>query len=61
MPTRAQIEKDVVDLPTSEKRALLRRLQDLLEDELKFTDEFKAKIECARRDIAQGRGQVVRP
>jgi hypothetical protein len=61
MATLAQIEKDVAQLPTAEKKALLEWLEDLLEDELEFTDEFKAKIERAKRDIAQGRGRVVKP
>ena len=26
-----------------------------------FTDEFKAKIQRAKRDIAQGRGRIVKP
>ena len=61
MATLEQIEKDVAQLPTPEKRALLEWLEDLLEDELEFTDEFKAKIERAKRDIAQGRGRIVKP
>jgi hypothetical protein len=61
MATLVQIEKQVEQLPTSEKKALLQWLEDLLEDELEFTDEFKAKIERAKRDIAQGRGRTVKP
>lgn len=60
MPTLDQIEKQVEQLPTAEKKALLEWLEDLLEDELEFTDEFKTKIERAKRDIAEGRGRVVR-
>jgi hypothetical protein len=51
----------VEQLPTSEKQALLEWLEDRLEDELEFTDEFRAKIERAKRDIAEGRGRVVKP
>ena len=61
MPTLDQIEKQVEQLPTAEKKALLEWLEDLLEDELEFADEFKAKIERAKRDIAEGRGRVVKP
>jgi len=61
MATLEQIEKDVAQLPTPEKRALLEWLEDFLEDELEFTDEFKAKSERAKRDIAQRRGRVVEP
>jgi hypothetical protein len=61
MATLVQIEKQVEQLPRKEKKALLEWLEDLLEDELEFTDEFRAKIERAKRDIAEGRGRVVKP
>ena len=61
MTTLDQIEKQVEQLPIGEKKALLQWLEDLLEDELEFTEEFKAIIERAKRDIAQGRGRVVKP
>lgn len=61
MTTLDQIERQVEQLPNTEKKALLEWLEDLLEDELEFTDEFKAKIERAKRDIAEGRGRVVKP
>jgi hypothetical protein len=61
MATLEQIEKAVARLPPAEKRALLEWLEDLLENELGFTDEFKTKVERAKRDISQGRGRVVRP
>ena len=56
-----QIEKQVEQLPIAEKKALLQWLEDLLEDELEFTDEFSAKIECAKHDIAESRGRTVKP
>jgi hypothetical protein len=56
-----QIEKQVEQLPISEKKVLLEWLEDLIEDELEFTDEFKAKIERAKRDIGEGRGRIVSP
>ena len=61
MQTLIQIEKQVEQLPTLEKKALLEWLEDLLEDELEFTDEFKAKIQRAKRDLAAGRGRFVQP
>ena len=61
MTTLDQIERQVEQLPSAEKKALLEWLEDLLEDELEFTDEFKSKIERAKRDIAEGRGRVVKP
>ena len=56
-----QIEEQVKRLPVAEQQALRDWLDDILEDELEFTDEFKAKIERAKRDIAEGRGRVVQP
>ena len=61
MATLDQIERQVEQLPAPEKKALLQWLEDLLEDELEFTDEFKAKIERAKRDVTEGRGRVVKP
>jgi len=61
MTTLEQIEKQVKQLPVAEQQALRDWLDDILEDELEFTDEFKAKIERAKRDIAEGRGRVVKP
>ncbi len=56
-----QVEEQVKRLSTAEQEALRDWLDNLLEDELEFTDEFKAKIERAERDIAEGRGRVVKP
>ena len=56
-----QVEDQVKRLSAAEQEALRDWLDNLLEDELEFTDEFKAKIERAKRDIAEGRGRVVRP
>ena len=56
-----QIEEQVKRLSVAEQQALREFLDDILEDELEFTDEFKEKIERAKRDIAEGRGRVVKP
>ncbi len=56
-----QVEEQVKRFSTAEQEALRDWLDNLLEDELEFTDEFKAKIERAERDIAEGRGRVVKP
>ncbi len=56
-----QIEEQVKRLPVAEQQALRDWLDDILEDELEFTDEFKAKIERAKRDIAEGHGRVLKP
>jgi hypothetical protein len=56
-----QVEEQVKRLSPAEQAALRDWLDDMLEDDLEFTDEFKAKIERAKRDIAEGRGRVVKP
>ena len=61
MQTLERIEAEVRQLPKAEQEALRDWLDNMLEDELEFTDEFKAKIERAKRDIAEGRGRVVKP
>ena len=61
MQTLEKIEAEVKQLSKAEQEALRDWLDNVLEDELEFTDEFKAKIERAKRDIAEGRGRVVKP
>ena len=61
MQTLEKIEADVKQLSKAEQEALRDWLDNMLEDELEFTDEFKVEIERAKRDIAQGRGRVVEP
>jgi hypothetical protein len=56
-----QIEEQVKRLTVSEQQSLRDWLDEILEDELEFTDEFKEKIERAKRDIAEGRGRVIKP
>ena len=56
-----QIKDDVRRLSKGDQEALLDWLTNLLEDELELTDEFKAKIEQGRADIAAGRFRVRRP
>jgi len=45
MATLQEIENEVKQLTRAEQEALRDWLENLLEDELEFTDEFKAKIE----------------
>ena len=61
MQTLEEIQNAVKQLSKAEQEALRDWLDNLLEDELEFTDEFKAEIERANRDIAEGRGRVVQP
>ena len=61
MQTLEKIEDEVKQLSKAEQESLRDWLDNMLEDELEFTDEFKEKIERAKRDIAEGRGRVVKP
>lgn len=55
MPTLEKIEKDVKQLPKADQEALRDWLENMVEDALEFTDEFKAKIERGEQDIREGR------
>ena len=61
MSTIEQIKDDVKRLSKDEQEALLDWLTNVLEDELELTDEFKAKIEQGKADIAAGHFRIVRP
>lgn len=54
MKTLSELEEEVRRPPRSDKEALLGRLEDLLEDELDFTDEFNARIAESKADMAAG-------
>ena len=56
-----QVEEQVKRLSKPEQEALRNWLDNLLEDELEFTDEFKAKIESAERNIREGHYRVKCP
>ena len=58
MPTLEKIENDVKQLSKADQEALRDWLENMLEDELEFTDEFKAKIERGEQDIQEGRIRV---
>ena len=61
MQTLEDIQNAVKQLSKAEQAALRDRLENMLEDELELTDEFKAEIERGKRDIAEGLGRVVKP
>lgn len=61
MQTLEKIEAEVRRLPRAEQEAPRELLDDILEDELEFTDEFKAKFERGERDIREGRIRVHNP
>jgi hypothetical protein len=55
MSTIQEIETAIERLPRDQIREIREWLEDLFEDELEFTDEFKASIERGEQDIAEGR------
>jgi molecular chaperone GrpE (heat shock protein) len=61
MSTLQQLENQVKRLNRADQEALRDWLENLLEDELEFTDEFKAKIERGEQDLRAGRVRVRKP
>ena len=54
MSTVKEIESALVELTLDEKPAVRDWLDDLIEDQLEVSDEFKAKVERAKQEIAAG-------
>jgi len=48
-------------LPLEKQEELREWLENLLEDQLELTDEFKAKVDRGERDIQEGRVRVRKP
>ena len=61
MPTLQEIENEVKQLSKSDQESLRDWLENLLEDELEFTEEFKAKIERGEQDIREGLVRIHKP
>jgi len=61
MLTLEQVENQVKLWTKAEQEALLDWLANMLEDQLEFTEEFKAKIERGEQDIREGRVRVRNP
>ena len=61
MPTLEQVEEQVKMLTRADREALLDWLGNIVEDELDFTDEFKAKIERGEQEIREGRVRIRKP
>jgi hypothetical protein len=55
MKTLEQVEAAVRMLPPEKQEELRDWLENLLEDQLEFTDKFKAKIERGEQDLREGR------
>ena len=54
MSTVNEIESAITELSLEEKQAVRDWLDDLIEDQLEVSDEFKAKIQRAKQEIADG-------
>ncbi len=61
MLTLEQVENQVKLWTKAEQEALLDWLANMLEDQLEFTEEFKAKIQRGEQDIREGRVRVRNP
>ncbi len=61
MLTLEQVENQVKLWTKAEQEALLDWLANMLEDQLEFTEEFKAKIKRGEQDIREGRVRVRNP
>jgi hypothetical protein len=56
-----EVEQAVQAWPREHQEQLREWLDDLLEDQLELTDEFKATIERGFAEIAAGKGRVRKP
>lgn len=61
MQALEQIENQIKQLARDDQEALRDWLENLLEDELEFNEEIKAKIERGEQDLRQGRVRVTKP
>ena len=59
--TIEQLEADVRKLSPKEQEQLRDWLEDLIEDRLELTDEFKAEIAAGKKDIVEGRVRIRKP
>lgn len=56
-----QIEQAIEGLSRPELNELLEWIEDHLEDELEFTNEFKEAIAQGKRELAEGKGRIQKP
>jgi hypothetical protein len=61
MSVLQQIEDQVRRLPKADQEALRDWLNNILEDQLELTEEFKAKIARGEEDIRSGRVRIRKP
>jgi len=60
MSTVHEIEKAISHLSPAEMVEVHEWLENMLEDQLEMTDEFKARIEQSEREMAEGKKPRVR-
>lgn len=62
MSSVQEIEKAISQLSPEEMKQVRDWLENVLEDQLQFTEEFEAEIQSSERDLAAGlRPRVRRP
>lgn len=61
MRTLEELEHEIKQMTKADQELLRDWLENLLEDELQLTDEFRAKIERGEQDIREGRVRVRQP
>ena len=54
MSTVQEIESALAKLPLEEKEAIRDWLDEVIEDQLEVSDDFKAKVQRAKQEIAAG-------
>jgi hypothetical protein len=61
MQALKKIEEEVRQLSRHEQESLRDLLDNILEDELELTEEFKEKIAHGEQDIREGRVRIRKP
>ncbi|MDA1276265.1 MAG: hypothetical protein O2960_19795 [Verrucomicrobia bacterium] len=61
MQTLERFEAEVKQLSKAERKVLRDWLENLIGDELEFTDEFKGKIERGERGLREGQTSIECP
>ncbi len=59
--TVLELAQAIRALPRGDVEELRQWIEDYLEDQLEFTDEFSASIERGKKDIAEGNVRIRNP
>ncbi|MDQ6911456.1 MAG: hypothetical protein M3128_01105 [Verrucomicrobiota bacterium] len=59
--TVLELAQAIRALPRGDVEELRQWIEDYLEDQLEFTDEFAASIERGKKDIAEGKVRIQNP